>query len=107
MDTNQQFREEKINPLAILCYIGILVLIPLLFEKEDEFVKFHTKQGLALFLAEVATLFISWIPLIGWLIGFVLSIVWILLSIGGIINVLSGKKKPLPFLGGFAERFKV
>ncbi|MEO0144414.1 MAG: DUF4870 domain-containing protein [candidate division WOR-3 bacterium] len=99
--------ETKINPIAILSYIGILCLIPLLVEKEDEFVKFHARQGLALFLCEVITFFISWFPFIGWIISFFAWILWFILSIIGIINVLTAKKAPLPIIGQLAERFKI
>lgn len=34
---------KKINPLALISYIGVLCLIPLFVEKKDEFVKFHTQ----------------------------------------------------------------
>ena len=42
------------NVYAILSYLWILCLIPVLMKKEDEFVKFHAKQGLMLFIVEVA-----------------------------------------------------
>ncbi len=99
--------EEKVNPLAVLSYIGILCLIPLLLEKEDEFVKFHAKQGLALFICEVITMLIGWFPIIGWIIWFIGWILWVILSLIGIINVLRGKKSRLPLIGGIAESFKI
>ena len=55
--------EGKINPLAILCYFGILLIIPWMMAKDDEFVKFHVKQGLTLLLAGIIT------SLIGVIIG--------------------------------------
>jgi len=99
--------KEKVNPIAILCYIGILVLIPLLVEKKDEFVKFHVKQGLVLLICEVATMIIGWFPIIGWLISFIGFFFWITLSLIGIVNVLTGKIKPLPLIGKYAQRFKI
>lgn len=103
----EKTKKEKVNPIAILNYLGILVLVPLLIEKQDEFVKFHARQGLVLFIAEIGTALISWFPIIGWLFGFFLWILWLALSIIGIINVLNGKKTPLPIIGQFADRFKV
>ena len=94
------------NILAIISYIGVLCLIPILMKEKDVFVKFHAKQGLVLFIAEVATMLISWIPFLGWLIGFICWIVWVLLSITGIINVVGGKQVSLPIIGKFAEKFK-
>ena len=51
------------NILAIISYIGILCLVPILMKEKDEFVKFHAKQGLVLFIVEVATRLIAWIQI--------------------------------------------
>jgi len=102
-------KEEKKNEkdlTAILSYIGILFLIPLLACKDNAFTQFHAKQGLVLFIAEIATMFIAWIPILGWLIGLVAWITWLVLSIIGIINVVNGKQVMLPVIGKFAEKFK-
>lgn len=90
--------------MAVLCYFGILVLIPLLTDaKNDPFVKFHIKQGLVLLIAYVITGFIFWVPFVGWLISLVLFVFFIM----GIINAASGKETPLPVIGKFAESFKI
>ncbi len=93
------------NTIAILSYLGILFLIPMLAAKKSDFAQYHAKQGLILFIAEIATMLIAWIPFIGWLIGFIAWIIWFILSITGIINVVNGKKKPLPVIGGLAQSF--
>lgn len=98
-------KEDK-NLIAILSYLGILFLIPLLAVKDSKFVQFHAKQGLVLFIAEIATLFIAWIPILGWIAGFFLWIIWFIFSIMGIVNVLAGKEKPIPWIGGLADKFK-
>jgi uncharacterized membrane protein len=103
----EQIKKEGPNMVAILSYIGILVLIPLLAVKDDEFVKYHAKQGLVLFIAEIATIFVSWIPILGWLIGFLAGIIWLALAIMGILNVVKGEKKQLPLIGKFADKFKI
>ncbi len=99
--------EKKINPLALLSYIGILFLVPLLVVKEDELVKFHVKQGITLFIAELITGVVSKVPFIGWLIGLVGGLIWLVLSIIGILNVLSGKRQELPLIGKYAEQWKI
>lgn len=100
---------EKNKVMAVLAYIGILVLVPLLAAKDSPFARYHTNQGLVLFLTEVVLgilvnmltfsfalsglaflLFIS--PLL-WLAMFVLAIM-------GIINAVNGEMKPLPLIGG-------
>lgn len=94
------------NILAIISYIGILCLVPILMKEKDEFVKFHAKQGLVLFIAEVATMLIGCIPILGWLIGCIAWIIWVILSLMGIINAVNGKRTPLPIIGKFARKFK-
>ena len=101
-------KEEKEKDLTtILSYIGVLFLVPLLVRKDDAFAQFHAKQGLVLFLAEIATILISWIPIFGWFIGAICWIIWVILSIMGVMNVLNGKQSPLPVIGKFAEKFKI
>ena len=98
-------KEEK-DLTAVLSYLGILFLVPLLARKDNAFAQFHAKQGLVLFIAEVATMMIAWIPFIGWFVGFIAWIIWIVLSIIGIMNVLGGKQVPLPIIGKLAQKFK-
>lgn len=83
---------------ALLCYLGVLVVIPYLLKKDSEFVQFHTKQGLVL--------------LAGWVLAFlpfgpILAIVLFVLSIIGVVNVLSGEMKKLPLTGDLAEKVKL
>lgn len=100
-------KEEDNKLMGILSYIGVLCLIPLLTKKDDEFVFFHAKQGLVLFIAEVLAAFVAAIPLLGWIIAPIASLVWIVLSIIGIINVLGDKTKELPLLGKYAVKIKI
>jgi uncharacterized membrane protein len=107
MEEEKNVEKKQENAIAIFSYIGILFIIPLLVEKDDEFVKYHAKQGIVLFVAELITGAIMWIPVIGWIVGFVAWVIWLILGITGIMNVLGGKKKPLPIIGQFADRFKI
>ena len=98
---------KKINPLAILGYLGILLFIPWLMAKNDDFVMFHVKQGLVLFIGEVLTVVIFFIPFIGSVIAGILDIIWLIYSVIGIINALEGKKKELPYIGQYAHNWKI
>jgi uncharacterized membrane protein len=90
--------------MAVLSYIGILVLIPLLTDaKNDPFVKFHIKQGLVLLIADVVVGFIAWIPIVGWAAGVFIFILFIM----GIINAAGGKETPLPVIGQFGSKFNI
>ncbi len=95
---------------AILAYVGILVLIPLVAGKDSKFARYHANQGLVLFLAEIAYAILSnilstIILAISWrlfLLVSLLSMVWfvfIAVSIIGIINASKGRAKELPIIG--------
>ena len=96
--------ENKI--FAVLAYFGILVLVPLLAKKESKFAMFHAKQGLVLLIGWIAMWVLGFIPIIGWILDFVLFIALLVLSIMGIINAASGKTKELPVVGDLAKKFK-
>ncbi len=91
--------------MAVLAYIGPLVIIPFLTSKDDAFVKFHIKQGLVLLVIEIALMVIGnmlWFlyPLIG-----IINIALFVLSILGIVNAIQGKEKEVPFVGQFSKHF--
>ncbi len=94
------------NAIAILAYLGILIVIPFLTDaKNDPFVKFHIKQGLVLIVLEVVSWFLMTIPVLGWFIGSLLWLFTVIMVITGIINVLSGNQKELPLIGHLASNF--
>lgn len=99
---------EKNKAMAVLSYIGILCLIPLLAAKESKFAQFHAKQGLVLFLAEIVVGILYAIPVINvvmFFIGWILYILVLILAIMGIVYTLQGKYWKMPVLGGLAEKF--
>ena len=83
--------------MAILCYLGILWLIPFLAKKDSPFVKYHLNQGLLVLIIGIAVAIISWIPVIGWLC----AVVVFALAVIGIVNVVNGKAQELPVIGKF------
>ena len=92
---------EKNKAMAILAYI--IFFIPLLAAKESKFAMYHANQGLNLFLFWVAYFVLSWIlvfiPILGWLLMFLLFVVGVILMIIGIVNSAKGEMKPLPVIG--------
>ncbi len=83
--------------LAALSYVNILFLIPLLFVQDDEFARFHAKQGARLFVCYAIARILGAIFSIGWLVNILLVIMMIL----GIKNALNDKWEPLPYIGKF------
>ena len=82
----EDIQENKI--IALLSYLGILVLVPLLAKKDSPYAQFHAKQGLVLLIAWIIITIIFIIPILGWLIGTVCYIILLVLAIVGIINAL-------------------
>lgn len=98
----------KNTAMAVVAYI--LFFVPLLTgdAKKDAFVKYHTKQGLVLFLLAVLINVVGWIiPFYFWYsISWLLSLGTLVLLIIGISNAVSGKQQPLPLIGKFSSVFK-
>ncbi len=92
---------------GILSYLGILVLIPLLMKKDDNFVHFHAKQGLVMLIVWVCIWIFTMVPLIGWVFGPLLSLVLFIVWIVAVINVLMGKMWEIPVLGKYAEKINL
>ena len=99
--------DDSGNSLFVaFAYIPILCLIPILSPEQDSNIRFHTRQGLILFLIEiVAGLFL--IPWVSSLIWKSVLIVCIGLSIAGIVFALQGKRYKLPIIGDWAEKIKI
>ncbi len=106
-EESSQPNQSSGNAYAILSYLWILCLIPLLMKKDDEFVLFHAKQGLMLFIVEVAIGIIGIIPFLGWLIVMLGTLACGILSIMGIIQVLMGNMWKMPVIGDWAEKITV
>ena len=101
-DITDQFDKddiEKNKVMGLLAYI--LFFIPLLAAKDSPFARYHANQGLVLFLAAILSSVILIIPILGWIIAPILSIVITVLAVIGIINALNGKAKELPIIGKF------
>ncbi len=98
-DTKQVI-EGKV--FAILSYLSILCIIPLLFKKDNNFVLSHGKQGLVIFVGQVG-IFIMHIVLGLWILKLGMFIL-LVCSFIGIIAVLNGRYIKLPFIFGIAEK---
>ena len=96
---DQQILEGKI--FAFLSYLSILCIIPLVFKRDNPFVLKHSKQGLILFLGEVAV-FILHIILGQWLLRFGMFVFGVL-SFIGLIMVLRGRDGEMPVISQLAD----
>ena len=97
---------------AALSYLSWFAIVPVIYASESRFVHYHANQGLVLAIAEsicwLATVIaskvlwsysVSMILLVETTMYLSFICVFAILSLIGIINVLLGKKKPIPTFG--------
>ena len=95
------------NVAGLLCYLlgfvtGIVFLI---IEKENKFVRFHAMQSIIVFGGIfVLNMVLSFIPIIGWVLGFLISILGLILWILLMIKAYNGEMYKLPVVGDMAEQ---
>ena len=104
-DDTFQFTQDEINKgkgISLLCYLGILVFIPFLTEKENRYVLYHSYEGLNLLVWEILSAVLasacSFVPFCGGLLAGAVGILQLGLLVIGIINASSGKAKELPLI---------
>ena len=99
---------ENNKVMGILAYFGILFLIPLLAAKDSQYARFHTNQGIVLFIFSVALNIIGFVisvtsfgilSFVGTLITGLIGLVCLAFAIVGIVNACSGEPKKLPIIG--------
>jgi len=89
---------------AVMAYLSIFCIVPLILKKNNAFVLNHGRQGLVLFVAEVATLVISIVipilfrPFLFILFGF---------SFWGMVTAIRGQYVELPIVARIAEKITI
>src|SRR5512137_1306963 len=89
--------------MLVLCYLGLLALVPYLFARQSEAVRFHARQGLALGLLGVLCAAVAVIPAVGFFgaLGIAGCVVG---SILGIVKSLAGDRWRMPVAADVADR---
>jgi len=96
----------------VLAYLGILSLIPFFVAKDNEYVRWHAKQGLVLLAFEIilwiVLMILGAVPIVGVIIAFLGFFIWLailVLHIFCIIKALKGEKWYVPVIGVYADKF--
>ena len=95
------------NVAGLLCYVlgWISGVIFLLIEPENKFVRFHAIQSIYVFGAlTIAAIVIVWIPIIGSVLGWLISALGFIMWIVLMVKAVQGNKYKLPWAGDFAEK---
>ncbi|MBF0387476.1 MAG: hypothetical protein HQL20_06430 [Candidatus Omnitrophica bacterium] len=93
--------DKETKLFALLSYCSVLCVVPLLKKKDDDFVLFHGRQGLALFLCEMVV-FVASIILPSIMQPFLF--IFGLFSLWGMFKALQGEKFKLPLIFPLSER---
>lgn len=104
----EQPKDKDVEENKLMAAIGyVICFIPLFMAKESKFAQFHAKQGLILFIAWVAVAVFSAVPILGWILSPILSIVLAVISILGIVMAIQGKWYRMPVVADLADKIKI
>lgn len=95
------------NMMAAASYLlGFVTgIIMLLIEKQSKFVRFHAMQSTILFGGVfVANIALGFIPILGWLVGLLLSFATFILWILCMWKAFQGEMYKVPYVGVMAEK---
>jgi fumarate reductase subunit D len=101
LQDEEVIREGKF--FAIISYVSFLCIISLILKKSNKFALYHARQGLVLFVMEVAAFILSIIPLLGWLFGIFGYALFLLVSIWGIMQAALGIYCRIPLITKISE----
>ena len=110
--TRETVKEEnKIH--LFLSYLGNvfgvpLALIPMLTVKDDDFIKWHAKQALVIYVAGLVGMIVSFVlsfVVIGFCLMPIVGIGALVLSIMGLVKGLNGERWRIPVISDLADKF--
>jgi uncharacterized membrane protein len=112
-DTTNEFDTQDVQDnkiWAALSYVGILFFLPLVVNNgKSKYGRFHANQGFTLFLTDIvvtiAAKLLDFIPVVGSILSWLLSLAILALCIIGIVNAATGKAKKLPVIGNLIHVF--
>ena len=102
---DKEVQEGKI--FAVLAYLSVLCLVPLLLKRGNKFAFHHGKQGLVIFIGEVAAGILAWVPFLGWVVAPIASLLFLVLSLIGIIQAVIGNYWKCPVVSDIAGKIKI
>ena len=93
--------------IVLLSIIGVVIY--LIANKKDKYLKFYAKQSLVIFIFAIIVwglgIILNYIPILGEIINVILIVVLILIWVIEMIYALSGKESYTPIIGKFADKF--
>ncbi len=94
--------------VAILSYITLIGFLAAIFvhqNRRTELGSFHLRQMLGLALTSAAGAVFWVVPILGWIVWFLLVLALFVLWILGLLSALKGDMRPVPILGEHYQRW--
>ncbi|MEN8225790.1 MAG: hypothetical protein ABFS05_10570 [Bacteroidota bacterium] len=85
---------QLIAIVSYLTFIGWIIAFVLYQNDKSELASCHIRQSLGLFILGII---LFWIPVLGWILSLVVLVLWII----GLIYAAQGEAKPIPIVGQF------
>lgn len=104
MKNNEPSEVTEGKIFAVIGYLWIFCVIPLIIKKENAFVLNHSRQGLVIFIGVVGVFVASIV--FDWLLRPGLFIFGVL-SLWGIMAALAGKDLRIPFIRDYADKINL
>src|SRR5699024_8218969 len=101
-DTTDSVVTEAGKNTAIIAYltiIGLIIAFVMNSDKKNKYASYRIAQMLGLCLTGIVIMAINVIPVLGWIVSILGSILLLILWISGLINAVNAKESPVPILG--------
>ena len=89
---------------AAIGYLSILCFVPLLLKRDNKFAQFHGRQGLVLFIFEVAASILRVVPVLGEVVSTLGLVVFGIFSLVGVVKVLMNEYWEMPVIQQVASK---
>lgn len=91
--------------IAYITLIGLIIAFVQNSEKKNTFAAYHIRQSLGLMCTGFVLGLANIIPILGWILSILGTIVLIVLWIMGLMNAINGKEQPIPLLGNLYNKW--
>ncbi len=106
MDKTSTGLTENVAGLLSYGLAWVTGVIFLLIEPENKFVRFHAMQSVIVFgVLSVVTFIFSWVPVIGFVVGWLAGPLGFILWIVLMYKAYQGDKYKVPWAGNLAEKW--
>ena len=97
--------DKTVAVLAYLTILGFIVSIIMHQNNKTQLGAFHLRQVLGLVVTGIVGGVVAVVPILGWIVWFVIAIGLFVLWLLGLISALRGDMQPVPILGDHYQKW--